>query len=130
MLSGVLATAALLLGAGEANKKTIPAYSSQARSAVPVEYTWNIADINPVLEARKEWISSASKRLSFVQFVEHHQLKSGRVGAYIGFLADTDMGNTQIQSLSGELLSINVRFGQKFAFYNSDVLALLKAFCV
>jgi len=128
--------------ATEKDQKAIPDFSNQVRSTIPAEYTWNVADIYPSIDAWKAdltalsteldkidaikegWTTSAHKMLAYLKFAEQLQLKSGRVGSYISFLSDTDMGKTEYQALSGELQSINIRFGQKFASFSSDILAL------
>lgn len=120
----------------------IPDYANAPRSAVPSEYTWKVDDIFPNLDAwqaakkqfvldmeqidtlKTDWTSSAEKMLNFLNLTDSLGQKARKLSAYIGFLSDTDMGDTQYQKLSGELQGIMISFSQKLSFVNSDILDL------
>ncbi len=124
-------------------EKEIPDFSNRPRSEVPAEFTWNLKDLFPNLDAWKAemnsfskdmeiidtgktgWTTSAEKMLTFINLVEKLGLRADRLSLYIHLLTVTD-DNPIFPALSGELHSINVRFNQKLSFYKNDILALGK----
>jgi oligoendopeptidase F len=119
----------------------VPDFSNRPRSAVPTEFTWNIEDLFPSLDAWKaemrsfsqdmeiidtakiNWTASAEKIFSFITLVEKFQIRSDRLNAYIHLLTAVD-DYPEHDALSGELHAVNVRFKQKLSFYEGDILAL------
>jgi oligoendopeptidase F len=119
----------------------VPDFSNRPRSEVPAEFTWNMKDLFPSLDAWKaemssfsqemevignvktEWTASAEKMFGFITLIEKFQIRSERLSVYIHLLTVTD-DNPKFTALSGELHAINVHFHQKLSFYKNDILNL------
>lgn len=119
----------------------VPDFSNRPRSEVPTEFTWNIEDLFPSLDAWKaemnsfsqdmeiidsakaDWTTSAEKMFALVTLVEKYQIRGQRLGAYIHLLTVT-ADDPRFAALSGELKPINMRFKQKLSFYKNDILSL------
>jgi oligoendopeptidase F len=142
----ILATVILLLGQqnmsiSRLENGEIPDFSNRPRNEVPAEFTWNLKDLFPSLEAwyaemnsfsrdieiidtaKTGWTASAEKMFGFITLIEKFQIRSDRLNAYIHLLAATN-DDPRFSALSGELHSIQVRFNQKLSFYNKDILTL------
>jgi oligoendopeptidase F len=125
-----------------AQEKKIPDYSLTDRKDIPVDYTWKIEDIYPSMEAWKTdkeaaveliskidetaagWTSSSSKMLALLDLLNEINLKSSKLFSFASHQANTDMSNTQYQSMQGELQSIFVQMSSKLSFLNPDIIAL------
>jgi len=136
----LLMIAALPLFAQDNGK--IPDYSMKDRKDVPVEYTWKIEDIYANLDAwkadkelvtgmvdkivalGKDWTSSAPKMLEFLKLTDDISMKGEKLYSYASLQSGMDMGNTQYQSMKGEISAFFVDFGSKLSFVNEDILKL------
>ena len=130
-----------LLAAADEMKK-VPDYSLKPRAEVPVEHTWKIedlyaseadwraekeraaADIARIDEAARGWTASPAAMLSLLDLVSAIQLKGARLMAYASHQADTDMGNTRLQAMVGDVRTGFVQLNAKLAFMQPDILAL------
>ena len=122
--------------------KTIPDYSTADRKDVPIEFTWNLNDLYPAIEAwktdknevvkliakideiSKGWTNSPKKMFEFLDLYNSINLKKERLTNYASLTFTSDMGNTAAQDMKGQLESIFVQLDSKIAFINSDVLSL------
>lgn len=125
-----------------AQEKQIPDLSMKPRSEVPVQYTWKVEDIYPtddawtkdksVLEGlvaridsvKAGWTTSPQKMLALLDLNDAIYQKAERLSTYTGFKSDVDMGNSKYQVMRGEVQSLFVKIGVKFAFMEDDVLKM------
>ncbi len=141
-LVAALALALLFSGAAIAQEKEVPDYSMKPRSEVPVEYTWRVEDIYatyddwakdkealaaliPQIDAKaKGWTESAAKMADLYELTDVIWKKGEKLFTYASLQSDADMGNSKYQVMKGELQSLFVQLGVKFAFMNEDLLKL------
>ena len=123
-------------------KDMVPDYSTTPRKDVPVEYTWNVADIfesKDAWTAEKErvfaeserldemkdgWTGSAAKMLVFFKWNDEIAIAGRKLQAYASFQSHMDLANSEYRMMLGELQSHFVQLRAKLAFVNSDILAL------
>jgi oligoendopeptidase F len=121
-------------------QKQIPDFSMKPRADVPAQYTWAVEDIyandeawakdKSALEAlaakidtlKAGWTTSPRKMLALLDLSDAIYEKAERLGTYTGFKSDVDMGNSKYQVMRGEVQSVFVGIGVKFAFMEEDVL--------
>jgi oligoendopeptidase F len=131
------------MSASNQKEKEIPDFSNRPRSEVPAEFTWNLQDLFPSLDAwkaemnsfakdmeivdcaRTDWNASAEKMFALFTLVEKFEIRAQRLSVYIHLLTVTN-DDPSYSALGGELHSINVRFEQKLSFFKNDILALGK----
>jgi oligoendopeptidase F len=137
---GLLALALLVSGPRVAAEKGIPDYSMTPRAEVPVKYTWRVEDIYPTLEDWQKdkealvkliaevsekapgWTESAGKMADLYELNEAVNRKAERLYQYAALQSDADMSNSKFQVMKGEMQSLFVDIGVKFAFMEPDLL--------
>jgi oligoendopeptidase F len=123
-------------------KKEIPDFSQTGRNLVPKEFTWQVTDIYPDVDAwekdkklliemmdkikdlAKDWTGSPQKMFRLMNHVSETEKKEDKVYAYTGLLADTDMGNSTWQAMKGEVYTASVNLQSQLAFMDPDILKL------
>lgn len=126
------------------NKKKIPDFSQVCRDRVPEEYTWQMEDIYPNLEAwekdkarlfemmdkdkiiklAKDWTRSPQKMFQLMNHISEIEKKEEEVYGYPRFFSDTDMENSTWQAMKGEVYTAIVNFQSTLAFMDPDILKL------
>ena len=132
----VCAMMILLAIAGAVQSQTRP------RSEVPVEYTWNTADLYPGLKewnAAKEQLASRMPELqsysgkvtrSAADLLGCLDLRSalsrefGRITTYAGLLADQDTRDSDALAMKQEMTQLAVDFSSQIAFIEPEIAAL------
>lgn len=122
--------------------KKIPDYSQTPRKDIPVEYTWKIEDLYPTLEdwkkdkdlfvqmsakveeVSKGWTESADKMLAVFELADELYMKGERLFSYASNSANMELSDPVFQMMKGELQSIYVQIGTKFAFMREDILKM------
>jgi len=122
--------------------KKIPDYSQTPRKDIPVEYTWKIDDLyltmddwkkdkdlfvemtGKVDDISKGWTESADKMLAVFELADALYLKGERLFSYASNSANMDLSDPVFQMMKGELQSIYVQIGTKFAFMREDILKM------
>lgn len=117
-------------------------YSNVLRKDVPVEETWKVDDIfasinewekekdfvltslDKIDELKKTWTSNAQNFFELLDFVNTLQMKAINVYIYTSLLYDTNMEDSNSQSLKGQADNLFVQLGTKTSFIQSDILAL------
>lgn len=123
-------------------EKNIPDYSSSDRKDIPVEYTWKTEDIYNNIEAWKadvvkmqdmisqikkvseNWISDAKKMYALLNLQNDIKIIGSKLYSYVSHQKNADMGNSQLQSMQGEIQAIFVKLGTELSFINPDILKL------
>ncbi|UCH97823.1 MAG: oligoendopeptidase F family protein, partial [Candidatus Aminicenantes bacterium] len=126
------------------NKKEIPDFSQTERNQVPKEFTWQIKDIYPGIEAwqkdkqllldmidkiddlAKNWTSSPGKMFHLLNHVSEIEKIEDKTHSYTSLSSDTDMGNSTWQAMKGEIHTAGVNLRSKLAFMDPDILKLGK----
>jgi len=125
-----------------AQEKKIPDYSQTPRKDIPVEYTWKIEDlyatmddwkkdkdlfqqmVNKVDDISKGWTESADKMLAVFELADELYLKGERLFSYASNSSNMELSDPVYQVMKGELQSIYVQVGTKFAFMREDILKM------
>ncbi|MCP4213287.1 MAG: oligoendopeptidase F [bacterium] len=120
----------------------IPDYSMTERKDIPVEYTWNVEDLYPTMQAWEknmallegtvkripemsgDWTSSAQKMAAMMDLRTELLQRRDRLYAYVNHQANSDLGNQEFQALKGNIRGFMVRTSSELGFINSDILAL------
>ncbi len=120
----------------------IPDFSNIPRKDIPVEYTWRIEDIYADMDAwnsdkkaaevliaqlddkAKGWTESTGAMLAFLELKNEISLKLYMLYSYVYSQSNMDLGNTEWQSLKGDIRTVLVNLNTKLAFVNNDILAL------
>ena len=132
------------VSAGSGNATKIPDFSMKDRKDVPVEFTWNIADIFPTPEAfekekadvkkaidgletvAKDWTGSSKRMLGLFDYMNDVLKRIFHLFAYSSHQANADLGNPVFQRMRGEVRMMMVSLNEKLAFMDSDILKLGK----
>ncbi len=127
-----------------ANSDKIPDFSMKNRKDVPVEFTWNINDIFPTLEAfdkektavkeategldevARDWTGSAKRMLVLLEYMNDVLKRIFHLYAYSSHQANADLGDPVFQRMRGEVRMMMVALNEKLAFVDSDILKLGK----
>lgn len=135
-----LCAAPLLAQAGGDKGKTD--WSLIDRDKIPVEYTFNVADIFPdkaTWQKEKErviglvgqaagqagkWTTSAKDMLAFLKLTEEIRMSGMKLMVWTSLQSDMDLGNNEFRMLRGEIGMYFVRMGSMLSFVNADVIAL------
>jgi len=123
-------------------EKKIPDYSQTPRKDIPVEYTWKIEDlyatiddwkkdkdlfqqmVNKFDEISKGWTESADKMLAVFELADELYLKGEKLFSYASNSSNMELSDPVYQMMKGELQSIYVQVGTKFAFMREDILKM------
>jgi oligoendopeptidase F len=126
-------------------KTEVPDYSQVERKEVPQDFKWMVNDIYSNLEQwqqdkiqllemmdkikgmTKDWTSSPGKMFELLHHVDEVEKKELRLYIYTSLLVDTDMGNSNLQAIKGELQTIDVNLDSMLTFINPGILKLGKA---
>lgn len=138
----IFAVIIMTITIARAQDKEIPDYSLTERKDIPVEYTWKMDDLyksmdewntdkavaeNMIIkidELSKDWTSSASNMLGFLDYLTVINVKLTRLYAYAGHQNNSDLSNTLFQSMVGDLQTMYVGYSSKLSFFDPDVLKL------
>jgi oligoendopeptidase F len=125
-----------------AQEKQIPDLSMKPRSEVPAQYTWKVEDIYATDEDWQKdkaslegiiaqidakaagWTESAEKMVALLALSDEIYQKTEKLATYASLKSDVDMGNSKYQGMRGEVQSLWVRLGVKFAFMEEDLLKM------
>lgn len=124
------------------NEKNIPDYSDKNRKDVPEEFSWRVKDLYPdagaweadkkrLLEMigqidvlAKDWTTTPHKMFQLLDHVDKVEIKEYRLYVYTTLQVDTDMGNSRLQAMKGDINTIDVDLEGKLTFIDPDILAL------
>jgi oligoendopeptidase F len=129
------------------NKNKIPDFSHVERSRIPGEFTWNLTDIYPDIDAwekdkacllemmdaqkiaamARDWTRSPQKMFQLLNHVSETEKKEQKVYDYPGLFSDTDMASSTWQAMKGEVHTAIVNFESILTFIDPDILKLGKA---
>ncbi|MGE5343076.1 MAG: oligoendopeptidase F [Candidatus Omnitrophota bacterium] len=122
----------------------VPNYSSTPRKDIPVECTWNVADIyksmdewknekalllkqlDQLLALAPSWTADAQKMLQFLDLQGDIYKKVMNLSVFGNLQYDTELSNQAYQNMKGEMKGILVRLGSEFSFMPTDILKLGK----
>lgn len=126
----------------EAINKIIPDFSGLERRHVPTDVTWKLTDIyrdetawtedkkcyfqmiQQVEPLAKEWTTSAQKMVALLQHVSQTQKKENQLRGYASLASDTNMGDSHLQEMEGEITTASVNLETKLAFREPDIIQL------
>ena len=124
------------------SQDNIPDFSTKDRKDVPAEYKWKLEDIYQSVDDWKkdkslvideiakvekssaDWTSDAQKMYSMLQLMDGIEMKLNRLYWYAGHQQNSDLGNTEFQKMKGDIQSVQVQYGSKTSFVNSDIIKL------
>lgn len=139
LLLALCATPLLAQAGGEKDRSD---YSLMDRARIPVEFTFNVADIFPdkaAWQKEKErvaglvgqaagqagkWTASAREMLAFLQLTEDIRKSGMRLMSWASLQSDMDLGNNEFRMMRGEIGMYFVRMSSMLSFVNADVIAL------
>ena len=140
----ILLASPLMPGKKAESESKIPDYSLTERKDIPVEYTWQVEDLYPSIEAwekektavvemmgridsmSKDWTSSPQKMLAFLKLIDEIQLKGSKLYQYSSLNSDEDMSDPTFQQMKGQMRNLFVQYSAKLSFIDTDVLNLGK----
>ena len=124
------------------SKIKIPDFSQTQRNRVPEDFTWQVTDLYPDLQAWEkdkqgflemidqidtlstDWTRSPGQMFQLMNHISEIEKREDRLSSYTSLLADTDLGNSTWQALKGEIHTAGVRFRSQLAFMDPDLLKL------